>query len=52
MCNKVDNLYKKKTIQNQATSQNGIECFNLEALQTPPMLSHIEMSKYIHEIPH
>ena len=40
MCNKVDNLYKKKTIKNQAKTQKAIECFNPETLQTPGMLSH------------
>ena len=40
ICNKVDNVYKKKTIKNQAKTQKAIECFNPEALQTPVMLSH------------
>ena len=51
MCNKVDNLYKK-TIKSQAKTQKGIDCFNLDALQTPAMLSHSEVSKEIPEIWH
>jgi hypothetical protein len=50
ICNKVDNVYKKKTIKNQAKTQKAIECFNPEALQTPVILSHSEMSRFIPEI--
>ena len=50
MCNKVDNLYKK-TIKSQAKTQKAIDCFNPDALQTPAMLSHSEVSKEIPEIP-
>ena len=50
MCNKVDNLYKK-TIKSQAKTQKAIDCFNPDALQTPAMLSHSEVSKEIPQIP-
>ena len=53
MCNKVDNLYKKK-IKNQAKTQKAINWFNRDALQTPchvAMLSHSEVSKEIPRIP-
>ena len=50
MCNTVDNLYKK-TIKSQAKTQKAIDCFNPDALQTPAMLSHSEVSKEIPEIP-
>ena len=50
MCNKIDNLYKK-TIKSQAKAQKAIDCFNPDALQTPAMLSHSEVSQEIPEIP-
>ena len=50
-CNKVDNLCKKKSNQELGKAQKAIECFNPTDLQTPAMLSHSEMSKYIAEIP-